>query len=267
MCLISEVRIHGSPQSTLLTPLSQSLSHSVISAREPGKPAVHIPVRAWLGIRSCRKVTAWCDTDGEGDTTLLKRLEQLERYTTAFRDEAAPAAPSVWAGTSHGAANAPPQWIHQFVLTNPLLFALQPPQGLFPSPGAVGSSGLGASAAAAAAQTARVCQAAHSDTAQACRDSGLHGQGWIWLLAQAQGAVGAQHPLRSRRHRPVAPDVASRVGPCRPSLVSGTPQRRFWPHSSVLLWSPGQAELPRGEADFPTTVWGFGGSMCQLSSC
>lgn len=156
MCLISEVRIHGSPQSTLLTPLSQSLSHSLISAQEPGKPAVHIPVRAWLGIRSCRKVTAWCDTDGEGETTLVKRLEQLEGYTTAFRDEAAPAAPSVWAGTSHGAANAPPQWIHQFVLTNPLLFALQPPQGLFPSPGAVGS-GLGASAAAAAAQTARVC--------------------------------------------------------------------------------------------------------------
>lgn len=53
----------------------------------------------------------------------------------------------------------------------------------------------------------------------------------------------------------MAPGVALRFGRCHPSLVSGAPQ------SPVLLWSPGQAELPRGEADFPNFFffWGFWG--------
>lgn len=58
----------------------------------------------------------------------------------------------------------------------------------------------------------------------------------------------------------MAPGVlpATTMGPCHPFLASGEPQRRFHPHSSVLLGFPGQAELPmQGEANFPTTVWGF----------
>lgn len=93
----------------------------------------------------------------------MKMLEQLEGCV--FGDGGVAAAPSVRAGTSHGVANALPPWAHWFVPTNPLLFAQEPPRGLFPSLGAVGSGlavgrdgslelGLGASIPAAFVQAA-----------------------------------------------------------------------------------------------------------------
>lgn len=57
-------------------------------------------------------MTAWCDADGEGGTTPVKRLEQPEGCVTAFRDEAVSAALLAWVGTSHGAANTLPEQVH-----------------------------------------------------------------------------------------------------------------------------------------------------------
>lgn len=61
----------------------------------------------------------------------------------------------------------------------------------------------------------------------------------------------------------MAPGVlqATSTGPCHLFPVSGTPQRRFHPCSSSLLWFPGQAELPmqlpEGEPDFSNTCLGL----------
>lgn len=131
-------------------------------------------------------MTAWCDADGEGGTTPVKRLEQLEGYVTAFRDEAVSAALLAWVGTSHGAANTLPERVHWFVLTDPLLFAQQPPQGLFPSLGAVGSglavggdgdTGSGPASLLPLRRQPAFVQAARSAETQACQGLGLHGPG------------------------------------------------------------------------------------------
>lgn len=70
--------------------------------------------------------------------------------------------------------------MHWFVLTNPLLFAQQPPQGLFPSLGAMGSvlvAGRDRSSRAQAGIAALLCEQPRLSrllVAQVCQGSGLN---------------------------------------------------------------------------------------------